>query len=97
MDMRLNNLLSAEIERIVREELSNADVEVVETHADIDADDNPVLRITIVFKKKRNFDVLKARGLVRHLRPVLEQASADEFPILSFLSSADHQRLLAAH
>jgi hypothetical protein len=97
MDMRLDNQLSAEIERIVREELTAADVEIVETHADIDADDNPVLRITIVFRDRRPFDVKRAKGLVRHLRPVLEAAHTDEFPILSFLSQSDHKRLLAAH
>lgn len=97
MDMRLDNRLSAEIERIVREELSTAVVEAVETHADFDADDNPVLRITIVFSDQGSFDVKRARGLVRHLRPALEEARTDEFPILSFLSQADHKKLVAAH
>ncbi len=90
-----HELLKA-VESVVREEFTDAVIDSVLVDEDVDSDGEPILRVTVVFQHKASIDAKKAAGLVRHIRPKLNNRMADWFPIVSFRSKADHMRLSAA-
>lgn len=84
------------IEAIVRAEMSDAAIDDVQVVAEADEDGDPVLRIRVVYKTAR-VDPSKAKGLARHLFPAINQARLrDFFPVISFVSKRDNERLSAA-
>jgi len=95
MGKRLKAALDSAIEEIVRAEFADA-IDSVMVTEDRDADGDPILRVMVVFRSKSSPNLKKATGLVRHILPVLEDKGADAFPIVSFRSKADHDRLSVA-
>ncbi len=82
---------------VVHRTLSDAfraydDVRVVSVAVtdDIDADDNPVLRIQVILEgDPSTIEASKISGLVRELRPYLMEIDEPAFPLLSLISKSD--------
>ena len=84
------------LDAVIRDALSDADIDAVHSRLEFDEDGDPVIRITVVFKTAKSFDAKKAKSLTHRIFPVLKNECRDAFPILSFLSKADHARVSAA-
>lgn len=85
------------IEQIVRQRLSGTRVTQIGVKADYDRDGDPIFRITIVFDSKPTAqDVEKMAGLVGHIRSGLDDANADRFPLVSFISKREASKLKLA-
>ncbi len=62
-------------------------VEVEEEH---DADGEPVLHVTVVYKSDESeLDGATLSGLVRHLRPALSEYGEYRFPVMSFVAAEE--------
>jgi hypothetical protein len=59
----------------------------VQVHEDVDLDGDEVLRIDVVFEG--HLDPRKLSGVIRYLRPKLDEVHESAFPLLSFISSAE--------
>jgi hypothetical protein len=88
--------LNSALEKVVRTQFADAAICAVDIIPDLDSDGDPILRITIVYETSSKFDIQKAVGLVRHMRDVLEDEHEDAFPLISFRSKSDHDKLRAA-
>ncbi len=96
MDVAAKSELERAIENVVRNEFSDAAIEAVHVSPGHDDDGDPILWVTVVFKSTSAFDAKKAKGLTRHLFPVLKDARESWFPIVSFRSLEDHKQVSAA-
>lgn len=66
----------------------------VEVEADLDADEDPILRICVVYDPKSGKpDGVRMSGLGRRLLPVLEKRGEPAFPIVSFISEPEYRML----
>lgn len=86
------------LETIVRELLTemfpDAYVDKVVVKSTFDSDGDPVLDITVVLEEGRSpLDKEKLLGFVRHLKTRLLAAKCKEFPLLSFVSRREANRL----
>ncbi len=62
----------------------------VDVADDTDADGNAILRINVVFEGDPNkIDARRLSGVVRELRPKLEEIDETAFPLLSFIEKSD--------
>jgi len=69
----------------------------IEIHEDVDSDGDDVLRIDVIFQgAPQNLNAKKLSGVVRHLRPKLDEIHESAFPLLSFISKADRDRRASA-
>jgi hypothetical protein len=82
------------LETFAREQFPESNLENVLIEYGEDADGDPILRITVIFSSDKFFDPVKASGFVRHLRPKLRDDNL--FPLVSFVTAADHRRQQAA-
>lgn len=85
------------IREAVRATLSRdfASVRIIDIriHEDVDADGDEMLRIDVIFEgSPKDVDAKKLSGVVRHLRPRLNDLSESAFPLLSFISAAEASR-----
>ena len=76
------------VEQIVQEQLAPAEIVKLTVEEAEDADDDPILRIDVVFKAAGDrLDPEKVLGLGRCLRkPLYYEFNADLFPIFSFMT-----------
>ena len=96
MDKSKKAALNSAIERVVRTQFADAAISAVDVTEDSDSDGDPILRVVVVFETSVNPDLAKARGLVRHIWPEIENNHSDAFPVISFRSKADHTRYCEA-
>ncbi|MGH7067583.1 MAG: hypothetical protein ACREFO_05135 [Acetobacteraceae bacterium] len=82
--------LQAIIEEVVKERFPGTRVHEVLVEPDLDNDDDPVLRITVVLESTPE-DLARDRlvGFVRHLKSRLLEAEIEEFPLVSFVSKKE--------
>ena len=88
--------IAAIIERIVRERLSDGNIQSVSVVRDTDHQDETVFRVTIVFDQKGPLDAQKTVGPVRHIRHALLDRGESTFPIVAFVSKAEAARMRPA-
>jgi hypothetical protein len=88
--------LNSALEKVVRTQFADAAIHAVDIVPDQDSDGDPILRITVVYETSYKLDMEKAVGLVRHMRDVLEDKHEEAFPLISFRSKSDHDKLRAA-
>ncbi|HEX2763053.1 MAG TPA: hypothetical protein VHM92_04285 [Allosphingosinicella sp.] len=82
------------VSEIVRQRLTDAEIDSIKVEADSDSDGDPILRITIVFDSEiAKLESSKLAGLARHMRPKLQERKEAGFPIFRFLSKRDSDRL----
>jgi len=96
----VKNLDFARIARVVAETLRRdfENIRIIDVKAalDHDRDGDEILRIEVIFDGRlKNKDAKHLAGAVRRLRPALEGADADLFPLLSFVSRTDYERGLS--
>jgi hypothetical protein len=84
------------IDRIVRSQLADGNIQEVSVVEDADYQDQKVFRVTVVFDLKGSLDPKKTSGLVRHIRHELLDRDENTFPILTFVSKADAARIKTA-
>lgn len=78
------------ISHTLQRDFTNVEIVEVRVWRDIDADDDDVLRIDVVFKgKSRDLDARKVSGAVRHVRPGLQALGEMAFPLISFVTQGD--------
>ncbi len=82
------------ISGIVKARFADAEIDSIEVKPDLDSDDEPILRITVVFASEMAaLESHKLAGLARHVRPTLEERKESRFPIFRFISKRDNDRL----
>jgi hypothetical protein len=96
---KMRNLAS--IKRIVvetlRRDFDHTRILDVEIHEDVDFDGEDVLRINVIFEgTPKDLNAKKLSGAVRLLRPKLDKIHESAFPLLSFISKADHDKRASA-
>jgi hypothetical protein len=79
-----------------REHFPNAVIEAVHVVADTDSDGEPIYRVNLVFESAKGLESRATSSFVRHVRPKLEEHKQFRFPLVSFMTSADHKKLAAA-
>ncbi len=85
------------IERVVREQLSDAVVDRVTVQEDIDHDGDEILRVFVIFDAgKGRPDPNRTVSMVRHVRERLHEVKEDRFPIISYVSTSDAKRMKPA-
>ncbi|HEY6430806.1 MAG TPA: hypothetical protein VIZ17_02395 [Acetobacteraceae bacterium] len=85
------------VEQLLKERFPGAEVDRVAVDPDTDADGDPVLRITVVLSTAPA--ILQKERLVsftRHLKSRLHEVEVGEFPILSFVSRTEANKLKLA-
>jgi hypothetical protein len=92
--------MTPEIEQIimdmVRAEFPDAELQSIDVAEALDADEDPILQVTVVFETSRDIDSTKTPGLVRHIWPKLVAAKENRFPLFRLMTSADAKRLRTA-
>ncbi len=69
----------------------------VRVERDMDADDEEILRVTVIFDADRDsLSPDETRGLIRTIRPKLASIGEEAFPILSFVKTSEAGGLGAA-
>lgn len=91
----MKKLVKAIVERVVREQLGDAEIASVRVAEDIDFNGDAILRVTVLLTKNELLDPSKTAGLVRHLRHGLRSIGEERFPIVSYVSKADAKSLPA--
>jgi hypothetical protein len=91
----------ASIKRIVaqtlRRDFERIRILDVEIQEDVDFDGEDVLRINVIFEgTSKDLNAKKLSGAVRLLRPKLDKIHESAFPLLSFISKADHDKRASA-
>lgn len=81
------------ITEMVRAEFPDAQLQDIGVKETTDADGDPILQVTVVFKASRDIDANKTPGLVRHLWPKLMAEQEMRFPLFRLMTSADAKRL----
>lgn len=89
-----------EIEQLIadvaRAQFPNATIEAVHVMPDYDSDGDPIYRVILVFESAKGLESRATSSFVRHVRPKLEEHNKFRFPLVSFMTSADHKKLAAA-
>lgn len=96
MDKSRKAALNSAIEKVVRTQFADAEINAVHVTEDLDYDGDPILRVVVVFETSVGPDLVKASGLARHIWPAIENSNSDAFPVISFRSKADQARLREA-
>ena len=96
MDKSSKAALNSAIEKVVRTQFADAEINAVYVTEDSDYDGDPILRVVVVFETSAGPDLAKASGLARHIWPAIEDNNSDAFPVISFRSKADQARLREA-
>lgn len=82
------------ISGIVKARFADAEIEDITYESDFDSDGDPILRITVVFASElAAVDPHKLAGLVRQVRPSLNERREARFPIFRFVSKRDNDRM----
>lgn len=82
------------IAKVVKETLAvdfeNVRIIDVRVQDEQDSDGDAVLRVEVVFEgTRKDMDVRKLAGIVRHVRPKLSEIGENAFPVFSFISKGD--------
>lgn len=82
------------IDDIVRQTLSSERINDVKVQGDWDSDGEPILRITVVFEvTPSRRDAEKMMRLIGDLRSYLRKVQSDDFPIVSFISKKEAEKM----
>ena len=85
-----NNKLEGIVRSLLTDRFPEAKINGVIIKADTDNDGDKILRITVVVASAmENLDRDSLLGFVRLLRPELEAAEYDAFPVMSFISARE--------
>lgn len=85
------------IERVVRKQLSDAQIDSVTVRQDVDHDGDEILRVFVIFDaRKGQLDPDKTVSMVRHVREELHKLEESRFPIISYVSKSDAKRMKSA-
>lgn len=84
------------VQRIVRAEFPDAQLQGIDVKEATDADGDPIMWITVIFETSRDIDAAKTPSLVRHLWPKLRAAKEPRFPLFRLMTSADARKLATA-
>lgn len=88
--------LSRAIEAAVRKQFEGEAIDAVLLKDDWDDAGDPIIWVTVVFESKNGLDVRRRANLIGVLRQVIEEKGTDAFPVVSYRSKRDHDRLSAA-
>ena len=92
--MTLSSQIAEAIEAIIRDEFADVEIETVRVSEALDYQDDKVFNVTVVFDKRETLDPKKTAAIVRHLQSILTaQGQSIPFPILSFVSKRDAERV----
>ena len=87
----------AEIEAIVRKVVEPLlkGVRIVKVFAEraLDSDGDEIIRITVVYEARAPLNATAVAGMVRRLRPRLEEAAVEGFPLMSFVAKKEAREL----
>ena len=84
------------IAQVVRDQLTSATILSVSVREARDHDDDPILRVTIVFDAPKNrLDPNQAVGLIGLIRQALARNGDHRFPVPTFLTQADAAEIAA--
>ena len=83
-----------QIAKVVRQTLANDFVNIkiidVRIQEEKDSDGDDMLRVEVVFEgQPKDVDASKLAGIVRHVRPKLNEIGENAFPVFSFISQGD--------
>ena len=87
---------SADLEAIVRDALTDADIVAVITKNDIDRDGEPIVRITVVYRGEEQLDARRMSSALSRLWDALVSDRNSASPVVSFMSSSDYEGAVAA-
>lgn len=88
--------LAKEVEKVVREAFPDGAIDAVQLEDDWDEDGEPIIWVTVVFRSGSVLDVRKRMALISNIRPVLAEQGTSAFPVVSYRSKSDHDKLSAA-
>lgn len=92
--MTLTNVIAEAIEAVIRDEFADVAIDSVRVKEAFDYQDDRVFNVTVVFDKRDGLDPKKMAAVVRHLQTTLsEQGQTIPFPIMSFVSKRDAERV----
>lgn len=92
--MTLPAQIAEAIEAIIRDEFADVEIKAVRVSEALDYQDDMVFNVTVVFDKRETLDPKKTAAIVRHLQATLTaQGKPIPFPIMSFISKRDAERL----
>jgi hypothetical protein len=82
------------IAKIVKEALASdfQNIKIIEVRVrdDLDSDGDEVLRVDVIFEgARKDVDVARLTGAIRHVRPKLYEVDEKAFPVISFISKKD--------
>ena len=85
-----NAKLTSLIGKLLMERFPDATIKNVVVRHDFDSDGDKILRIVVILTSDpEKLDKLKLLGFVPTLRPKLEAAMSEGFPVMSFVSERD--------
>lgn len=89
-DVEQLDKISKMVAETLRADFDNVRIMEVRVVGDIDFNEEDVLRIEVVFQgQRKDVDVKKISGAVRHVRPKLRKMGEQAFPLFSFISQRD--------
>jgi hypothetical protein len=92
----LTQQMQSEIEEVVRKQLADAEIDAVRISMEVDYDGEDIMRILVVHGNKSGLDTQKTKGLVRHIRSLLEKHEDGFFPLLTYRTRSDQKHLKSA-
>ena len=84
--------LKSLLQEVIKRRLPNASIIDVKVERTLDFEGEEVLEVTVIFEAKSDLDSERVAGLIRHLRPRLEEHGERSFPIMSFVSRKEAER-----
>lgn len=96
-DATNNNRTRRIVEAVLKERLDGVDIESIAVESDIDDDGDRLLRVQVVFDGTRKpLDAHKTSGILRYMRPRLEEIDEFAFPVISYIAASDLRKAKAA-
>jgi hypothetical protein len=77
---------------IISRRLPSVEIIDIKVKRDVDTDGDEVLDVTVIFEAPADLDPQRVVGLVRHLRPYLQERGERAFPVMSFVSQKEAKR-----
>lgn len=90
------DMIATELEKLVRDHLTDMDVREVRINLDSDEDGDRAYRVMVVYEAKRGAKSAKTASLARYARHKLMDLDEPAFPFFRFISASDAKALAAA-
>lgn len=91
--MRSEGRIEAAIRSALSDTLGGARIVSVQAEQAVDSDGEDILNVTVVIDAASKIDPAGLAGVVRRIRPKLDELGERRFPMLSFLTEADARKL----